>query len=484
MPSIKAIFGADASELYRVVSNGIPNAMRGLRQQMDSLFGGGKNRSTIFNVTQEKDAVREYGEWWNKTLTTQSIDAATRANRARQLIRQRHAAQERAAAVADQIALDNAVEAATRNNRARALLRERRQARVDSWREQTEAMRNGPGSFQTGGTAVGAMASGNWRSRLGVAGSMFTSVARDSAASLASGAPITQVIAQQAPQVLQALAMMKLSTVAWGAALTGVVLYGWHKITQGISEAVYKVKELAAANEQLRLKGLATRAARRLGDVYDEGVNTEANAGIDQQLAEMDQRQTEDKLKREKENLDFEKSLGGTDPEKLRRFKIANERNRLYSVIKDEEEKKRLRGNALKNQFESDFNAASQIDGKQTPEEMAQQSFKLDAIKKKYERDKQNLDAESNTTVLSTQNEIAKLNNELSLGAKKPEMMNKTGIGQMLGMTENQRLGAYGGGPAFTLVDLNKQQLQVLKDIERKLPGKGMSTRGLGVRFG
>lgn len=58
------------------------------------------------------------------------------------------------------------------------------------------------------GSAAGRGAAAMRRSRFAIAGSMFTSVARDSAASLASGAPVTQVIAQQAPQVAQAFTMM------------------------------------------------------------------------------------------------------------------------------------------------------------------------------------------------------------------------------------------------------------------------------------
>jgi len=75
---------------------------------------------------------------------------------------------------------------------------------------------------------------GGFFSRMGVAGSMFTSVARDSAASLASGAPISQVIAQQAPQVLQAFTFMGISLKLLGvyAAGAGIALLTMSKAAE------------------------------------------------------------------------------------------------------------------------------------------------------------------------------------------------------------------------------------------------------------
>lgn len=74
-----------------------------------------------------------------------------------------------------------------------------------------------------GATTAQSFARG-WRGffqRSRVASSMFVSVARDSAASLASGAPISQVIAQQAPQVLQAFTFMGISIKALGIGAIG-----------------------------------------------------------------------------------------------------------------------------------------------------------------------------------------------------------------------------------------------------------------------
>jgi tape measure domain-containing protein len=144
MPSLKAIFTADATQFFQTL-RGMPSATanlaRGIRQQMDSVFG--RSRSTIFNPRQERDAVREYGEWWQKTLTEQSVTAATRSNRARALLRERENSRQRAAEIAAQNATDASVEAAARSNRARALLRERAERRAENQRRlQEEAYAN------------------------------------------------------------------------------------------------------------------------------------------------------------------------------------------------------------------------------------------------------------------------------------------------------------------------------------------------------
>jgi len=200
-------------------------------------------------------------------------------------------------------------------------------------------------------------------------------------------------------------------------------------------------------------------------------------------LNEMEQRQAEDKLKREKENLDYE--ANGNDPEKLRRFKLGNERGRLFSLIKDEEEKKRLKASALENQYQTDLNAASQVDGKQTDEEVAKQNFKIEAIKSKFARDKQNLDAESNNAVAALKNEVAKTENEIKFGAKKDDKTKPASPfrgGYTAELTDNQKIGAFINGPQVSLLTIQTQALSTLRSINRKLGssrgGKlgGMST--------
>lgn len=75
-------------------------------------------------------------------------------------------------------------------------------------------------------------------SRFGAASSMFVSAARDSAASLASGAPLMQVIAQQAPQVLQAVTMIGGGIMKWGLGLgaAAAALVGVHYLTKKIGK--------------------------------------------------------------------------------------------------------------------------------------------------------------------------------------------------------------------------------------------------------
>jgi hypothetical protein len=107
-------------------------------------------------------------------------------------------------------------------------------------------------SFTTGGSAGGG-GFGTKRHNAAVAGSMFTSIARDSAASLASGAPITQVIAQQAPQALQALQMMRMGMVgvyAVGVALAGVLAY---KVVKGLYDSYTGAEQLREGMKRVKL---------------------------------------------------------------------------------------------------------------------------------------------------------------------------------------------------------------------------------------
>lgn len=128
------------------------------------------------------------------------------------------------------------------------------------------------GGFTTGGNGF---AGAGGRRNFGAASSMFVSVARDSAASLASGAPITQVIAQQAPQVLQALSMMRLGMVAVGIAAAGVGAFISYKIVRGLYDAYIGTEQLQKSfravglmSDQLanKIEGKLLEAMRRLSN--------------------------------------------------------------------------------------------------------------------------------------------------------------------------------------------------------------------------
>lgn len=93
---------------------------------------------------------------------------------------------------------------------------------------------------------------GAFGGRFGVAGSMFTSVARDSAASLASGAPITQVIAQQAPQVLQALTMMRLGMVALRFSIVAAAVGGVAYMANEWRKMYFEVERTSKLNDKIK----------------------------------------------------------------------------------------------------------------------------------------------------------------------------------------------------------------------------------------
>lgn len=98
MPALNAIIDANADPMAAELARSrvlVEVWSRGIQKQFSSTspFGG---RSTIFNASANKSAVQEYGQWWKGALAKQaadevsaSVDAATRANRARALLRGR-----------------------------------------------------------------------------------------------------------------------------------------------------------------------------------------------------------------------------------------------------------------------------------------------------------------------------------------------------------------------------------------------------------
>lgn len=145
-----------------------------------------------------------------------------------------------------------------------------------------------------GGTVTGS--SGSKMSNFSSASSMFVSVARDSAASLASGAPIAQVMAQQAPQLLQAFTMMGLAIktllmyVLPFAALGAAVFVVWNHFRKLASEAK-NLKELtdittSSFSEQLKVirAGFSAQMAqvdwlRKQADAQDD-LRTATNSAL------------------------------------------------------------------------------------------------------------------------------------------------------------------------------------------------------------
>ena len=110
---------------------------------------------------------------------------------------------------------------------------------LESRKEYFEQIRQGQKLAASGG-GYGAL------SRLGASQSMFVSAARDTLTSLASGAPITQVVAQQAPQVLQGFAMLGLSLKALGVYAIGAGL-ALATIKSGVDAYNAKIEEQKSA---------------------------------------------------------------------------------------------------------------------------------------------------------------------------------------------------------------------------------------------
>lgn len=177
---------------------------------------------------------------------------------------------------------------------------------------------------------------------LAVAGSMMASVARDSAASLASGAPISQVAMQQGPQVAQMLAMLSASEskvgliakglLKWGgliAIATGAI-YGFHKATQnafktlfdngseGMAKGLARVKEglLAARAEQDKENEAAAKRAAEFSGNQSEIVNARENMILQKALAREAQATPEERNKMILERLRGDEMVAGMEAER------------------------------------------------------------------------------------------------------------------------------------------------------------------------
>jgi len=415
------------------------------------------------------------------------------------------------------------LEAAKRNIRARELWRQRAEARanaplqgpdltgsgrVQAWREQIAAMRGGAmAGFTTGGMSPGA-GGGSRRGNFAVAGSMFTSVARDSAASLASGAPITQVIAQQAPQVLQALAMMRLGTVAWAAVLAGGALVAWHGITKSISEAIFQSNKFAGVNDYLKTRSDSISALRRTMLAESDAErkaeinsieNKEKIASLDEKLNDL--QVEKNKLLAEQKYIQGRQAGSGEKEEANTLNQLKIDKAALEEKLKNAQSSpvsSAMRKLELERDMERDALAADAAESAaimadpsrfaaekgrkwQLDLDMASRSGGIAQIEDDIAAARTTSEKERAVEIKTLENQIAQVDNQMQRMALYDIAKRAMAGGQALGMTENQRLGAFGGGPTFTLIDINKQQLTTLKSIERAVSGKG-GTRG--VNFG
>lgn len=200
-------------------------------------------------------------------------------------------------------------------------------ARLAAAKAQVEAHRNlqsqfsEPIPFRTGSgshqfTRKDQMGGGRG---FGVASSMFVSVARDSAASLASGAPLLQVMAQQGPQIMQAVTMIGGGIMKWGLGIGIAVagLIGFHKATQWYFNLVASgFSDLERRGQFLEERGKKLRALREEQKADNEKAAAKAEA--DAKLLE-DTVQTNDAL--------------GTTKAMIREAQAADDRARQQMIV-------------------------------------------------------------------------------------------------------------------------------------------------------
>lgn len=370
------------------------------------------------------------------------------------------------------------------------------------WRERTAAMRQGVAtSFVTGNdTASGGRARGSF----GAASSMFVSVARDSAASLASGAPITQVIAQQAPQVLQALTMMRLGMVAIGAsaAAVGAViafkivkgLYDAHVGTERVLEGFKRVKAMTETldakiadrltskiNElDSRLKAIARSRAESSNQLS----GGDAKAELEKEILSFEF--SEKKVKTKEDELELQKQLLAID---LKRAMAAEEAAKKAMGESEPVVKAQLQLEQLNQEFdakekayrktESEIfrGAANPATGNRwTPEESRAELRKWDVESSGLRRQisEANKDLESAKTA-SGQGEVdratanvLRIQSQINNAKVDPEKIVKaaaSGGGYSMELTSNQRIGAYAAGPQLNMLDVANKQLTTQQQI-------------------
>ena len=255
MPELKTIFTGDATPLQRELKN-IPRmtekAMRDLRGTLETHFKIGRvtgnAKNTLFNPVQQKDAVRDYANWWDKAI-------------------KERAATEKAARLAS---LDAAM---AEMDRRRAMVAKSRKEYIDDINARSKAERQ----------AMVASRGFGVFGRMGAASRMFISAGRDTLTSLASGAPTAQVIAQQAPQVLQAFSMIGLSLKTLGLAglAAGAALF----TLKSASEAYQaKLRQTQSEGDLYSSQGANRQRLRNLLSEYGFRMNPGESESLGKEL--------------------------------------------------------------------------------------------------------------------------------------------------------------------------------------------------------
>lgn len=265
MPGLNATIGADGSQMEREYARMEALSARTAQRIQQNIIQGNRS-STIGNPTQRKSSEEQYLEWWGRAMANKQEEAAKRAlERRNQHAREVASYEERQAEKAEGAKLYRAqqteeqIDQARRNIRARALRRERAASQAErmAGMDMSSVPENLRG-WNPGRRGGGYGGPGAARAFGGASSAMFVSVARDSLASLASGASPITVFLQQAPQVGQAFTMMG-SKIASLLLPTGLVIAG----LAGLGYAVGKAAQGLGA---LGVEG----SGEALGRVRDE----------------------------------------------------------------------------------------------------------------------------------------------------------------------------------------------------------------------
>ena len=352
-------------------------------------------------------------------------------------------------------------EQAARDRKARQLWAERRRERERNKAESDAAQRIWQNDAYDPSSSPTIQGRSRHRAFGGASSAMFVSVARDSAASLASGANPITVLMQQGPQVAQALTMMGASISA--AVVPIVVAFGSLATSIGLLKAVVDAKKAesdAASSEEAAasVERMTARTAREQLRKEAHRMNPgEAESYIEKLFSAPES----EKSKIVYEVVERLAQVRKNDPTAAQ--KDANQKlidmNKDMSIksIKDEKEQRK---EEAKVRFE---------ERKKEIEKLQDQTGKYNPIEahKAYRLNEQQL-----------QTELEKIDKESS-----PKNTSHTSKGPL---TAAQMSGHDIIGPTFSLIDIQKKHLNIAEKtlIEMTKLNQVRYMPGIGEYFG
>lgn len=330
----------------------------------------------------------------------------------------------------------------------------------------------------------------------GASSAMFVSVARDSAASLASGMNPMTVFLQQAPQVLQAMTMMRLGWLAIAAVGVLAAAIATHFISKWVADTVYgiaKQERLAVVLEMQRQRLRALVDSYRAVAAAARTYHQQEQSFEDDRIAAMgrlrDARREAYKQELEAKNNKSISQGGSDNSSGIARMVLVREKEDLQATLSEIEEQG-LWGNGRR---ESDKTSGirdklDKLNAIPSTKLMPTDYAEMFTLSKQLESSTAADAAETETRLLEVKNKIAAVDNQLSSSGNSPESTpsSKTSTnrdGSALPITENQRVGAYIGGPSFTMIDIARKHLTVAQQTYAMLKAGGSGGRR-GVHFG